>query len=223
MAKKTQTTDSETPPVEPIPEETPPLEPAGTVDSGTVQPHEDWERRFKGMQTAYNKQQTQLAEQSADYEKTLGEVEELRAQAKAFEGEKEGILAQLTELDTIKGELLSQINTHSLQAERSKLIMEEFMDLAQFEAKGLLPSAENVEEMKERFENFRQAFNTSVDQTMKNRMVGMSTAPSSNLPPQPRTKETVYAELTRLAGKKTAEEQARYDALMQEWLELNPL
>ena len=222
MAKKTQAADPETPPVEPTPVETPPLEPAGTEDPGTVQPHEDWERRFKGMQTAYNKQQTQLAEQSADYEKTLGEVEELRAQAQSFEGEKEGLQAQLTELDTMKGDLESQINTHSLQADRSKLIMEEFMDLAPFEAKGLLPSAENVEEMKERFENFRQAFNTTVDQTMKNRMTGMSTAPSSNVPPQPRTKETVYAEITRLAGRKTPEEQAQYDALMQEWLILNP-
>jgi hypothetical protein len=97
------------------------------------------------------------------------------------------------------------------------------MDLAPFEAKGLIPLADNVEDMKATFENFRQAFNTTVDQTMKNRMTGMSAAASNNEPPQPRTKETVYAELTRLAGARSPQERAQYDALMKEWLLLNPL
>jgi len=220
MAKKSNTEDPETTTDEVTLEE----EITETKTDGTtvnVQPHEDWEKRFKGMQSAYNKLQTQHAEQSSEYEKMLGEVEELRATMKNLEGEKKGILEQVNELSTMKETLESQINAHSIQEQRSKLIMENYMDLAAFEAQGLLPPASTVEEMKERFDNFRKAFNTTVDQTMKTRMVGMSAAPSSNTPPVARTAETVYAELTRLAGATLPAERAQYDALMKEWLELN--
>jgi len=222
MTDEPKTTDPDVTLPETPPEPKPKAETTGTSPSGgNAQPHEDWEKRFKGMQKAYNTLQDQHTKQATEFEEILGQVEELRAEVKNYEGEKQGLQQQISEYDQMKADLETQIKTHSLQAERAKLIMSDFTDLAAFEAQGLLPQAETTEEMQERFEAFRQAFNTTVEKTTKNRVTGMGTAPSSNEPPKPRTKETVYAELTRLAGAQSPEQRQQYDILMQEWMELN--
>lgn len=183
---------------------------------------EDYEKRFKGLQKLFEKQQKELTELQAEHSSTIEGREELLQQQKQAQALLDATKTQISALTTEKEALAAQVKIHETQALRSKLILSDFTDLAAFEARGLLPPANTEEEMKSKFSAFREALGTTVSQTVKEKLQGASPAATSPTTPTPtRSKEEVYAELTRLAGSRKPEDRAKRDALTAEWDELN--
>lgn len=202
---------------------TEPVEPTTTVVPPVTAPQgEDYEKRFKGLQKLYDTQRKELEALQLEHTTTIEGREALLQQQKQAQTQLDATKAQLTTLTTEKEALAAKVKIHETQALRSKLILSDYADLAAFEAKGLLPPAETEEEMKTKFTAFREALGTTVSQTVKEKLQGASPASTSPTTPNPaRSKETVYAEMLRLAGSRKPEDRAKMEALTVEWDELN--
>jgi chromosome segregation ATPase len=205
--------------------------PEGTLPDGTAisgasssssQPVVDWEKRFKGLQATYDKLQKKYSDLEAEVQRLTGDLEEARQGARGHEGEKKTLNEKLAAAEAEKATLQGQVQTHQQSAERARLIMGEFQDLAPFEAKGLLPSAANLEELKQKLTDYRATIGSMVNSGVQNRIAGQSPATSSaaNNSGTP-SKEQVYSELARLAGTRNPTEQKRYQELMALWEEMN--
>ena len=200
-----------------------PVQPATTTVQPVIAPQgEDYEKRFKGLQKLFDTQRKELETLQLEHSTSVEGREALLQQQKQAQAQLDATKAQLSALTTEKETLLAQVKIHETQALRSKLILADFTDLAAFEARGLLPPADTEEEMKSKFTAFREALGTTVSQTIKEKLQGASPAATSPTTPNPtRSKEEVYAELTRLAGSRKPEDRAKRDALTVEWDELN--
>lgn len=206
-------------------DQTPDVTPEGgsgnTTPSGSTQTV-DWEKRFKGLQATYDKLQKKYNDLEAENQRLTGELEEQRQGARGYETEKKTLNEQLAALQGEKTALQGQVLTHQQSVERAKLIMGEFQDLATFEAKGLLPSAANLEELKQKLTDYRVAIGSMVSSGVQNRIAGQSPASSggTNNSGAP-TKDQVYSDLVRLAGSRNPADQKRYQELMAQWEEMN--
>lgn len=182
---------------------------------------EDWEKRYKGLSATYTKLQAQFQKLTEDHEKLLGTREELEVNAKSVKAEIEKMKSDLDALTAEKEKLTQQLTTQEAKEVRTKLILSEYPDLAAFEAKGLLPAGATPEETKQLLDNFREALGSSVDQTLQKKVQGSgATAVGPTVAPK-RSKEQIYAELTRLAGSRNPEDRVKYEALIVEWDDLN--
>lgn len=199
-------------------DQTPEPVPSDQKPVGNPQPVVDWEARYKGLQRTYDKL-------SKDYESLKGKYDQQQEEHEGALQESRKKLIEYDEfkktfqaLENDKSNLEKELASHRAQVDRTKTIMAKFSDLAPFEAQGLLPEAPTIEELETKLEAFRKAIGDSVDKTALDKLRGY-TPPSSgnNNPPAAQTKESVYAELTRLSGRRTPEQQARYEELLQIW------
>jgi chromosome segregation ATPase len=191
---------------------TPPPAPTSTQQTG-----EDYEKRFKGLQRAYDALQKKLDEATRERDDLSTARETLTQDQKQVVDR----LAKLeSDLNSIKAErdgLQTQLGTHEAQLKRTRLIMSEYSDLAPFEAQGLLPYAETEEAQKELFEKFRTTIQTSVDAGVKQKVQGTGPSPTSPQSPPKRSAEQIYTRLTQLAGKTDDQSRQEYKVLIAEW------
>src|SRR5574340_1098040 len=182
----------------------------------------DWEARYKGLQRTYDRLTKDHDALKAKYDELTDDAENVRQASRKGSDEIETLKKSYQALETDKKAIETELAVHRAQVDRTKTIMAEFSDLAPFEAQGLLPSATSPVELKTKLEAFRKAIQDSADKTAINKLQGY-TPPSSggNTPPTSPSKEQVFAELQRLAGRRNAEQQARYEELMSIWDELN--
>jgi chromosome segregation ATPase len=182
----------------------------------------DYEKRYKGLQRTYETLQAKMNKLQEQYDQLVAEAEGLRQSIRTHEGEKATLSTNLKTLETERDNLNKQISTHSLQQERMKLILREYPDLANFEAQGLLPNADTLEDLKPKLDTFRSTLTGMVGDNVRNKLSGsVPSVGSNNGGNVVRSKETVYAELERLAGSRTTEDRNKYAALLKEWDELN--
>lgn len=182
-----------------------------------AQPDTDWEGRYKGLQRTFDRTKKELDDLREKQEDLLEESET----SKQTERDTKALLEKLqkdmddkqAEFDSLTGELA----THKAKGERADLIMSDFSDLASFEARGLLPQAETVEEMKEKFEAFRDALKDTVQAGVQEKVTGAGPASTGGGQTPTRSKEQIYARLQQLAGTRDAKERQEYDALLAEW------
>lgn len=122
--------------------------------SGTT--GKDWQASYKGLQALYNKLKKSHDELEAKYAAVVQSSEETNLQVTNRD-------KQLEVLQTELGNLKTQIQ--SLEGEKAKtegrvtraqLIMAKYPELAEFEADGLLPSADTQEELEQAFQKFRE-------------------------------------------------------------------
>ena len=192
--------------------ETPPDKPKTT----------DWESAYKGLQRQYDKLKKQMDELQTKFDLAVEELEGEKQTHRTVKTEKE----QLTQVNvdlTSKLKGMEEIEANrSLEKERYLLILGEFADLAAFEAKGLLPSGSNADELRQKFTDFRDALSTSGDRKVQEVLKGTGTAAVGDTGNQgKRSKEQVYDELLLYSGKSDPESRVKYDGLMKEWIDLN--
>lgn len=185
------------------------------------QPSVDWEKRYKGLQQAYDKLQKKYDTLDASHNQVITEMEEIRQNLKGHEGEKKVLADTLAKLEADKNELQGKIAAHAIERDRIKLIMGEYADLAKFEAQGLLPIASSIEELKPKLDAFRDAFKSSVGEEARNKILGSSPSGGNTSPLPTRSKEEVFAKLTRLAGSRDPKDREEYERLRDEWDELD--
>jgi uncharacterized protein YukE len=215
-------TTTEAPEVTPEVTPAPPAPPAKPASTQQGDQQVNWESRYKGLQTTYDKLQKNFDSLKVKHDETLGELEEMRQESKKIGAEKGTVDQRITELTAENAKLQEQLKSQEFRGERMKLIMGEFADLATFEADGLLPEAPTVEELKPKLESFRAKIGGTVDQSVKNKIqgVGATNTTRVNEPPG-HTKEWVYDRLRMLSGHRTPEQEIEYQALRNEWDELN--
>lgn len=202
--------------------ETDPVVPARKSSPADPGQAVDWEARYKGLQRTYDRLMKDNDALKLKYETLLDESETARQEARKTSESSESLKKSIKELEDRKMALEADLANHRAQVDRTKTIMAKYPDLAPFEAQGLLPSAATTEELEQKLENFRKAIHDSVDETALSKLRGY-TPPSSanNQPPASQSKESVFAELQRLSGRRTSEQQARYDELISIWDDLN--
>jgi hypothetical protein len=195
-------------------EETTPTKPVTTI----VQPEEDYEKRFKGLQKLFDRQQKKVAELEEERDSLLEARETLSQGDKQKQAALDKAKVDLDLLNKEKETLSLKLSSQEATAKRTNLILSEFSDLAAFEAQGLLPAAATEEEMREKFTKFRDALGKTIDKNVQDRVQGTGPGPTGPTePPAGRTKEQIYAELTRLAGSRSPEDRKKYDELVAEW------
>jgi chromosome segregation ATPase len=206
-------------PIPPVVANEPVVTPPAPVPA--AQP-EDYEKRFKGLQKLFDKQHSELENLQNEHTTSLEGREAILQAQKQAQTQLDQTKVQLTALQTEKETLAAQVKIHETQALRSKLILSDYVDLAAFEARGLLPQASTEEEMKSKFTAFREALGATVSLTVTQKLQGASPAVTGVTIPNPaRSKEQVYAELNRLAGSRKPEDRAKRDELVAEWDALN--
>lgn len=215
-----------TPPVTTEPPETPstppPIPPGVPPAVPPAQQDEDWEKRFKGLQKLFDKQQKSLTDLQSEHATTIEGQEALKQAQKQAQTLLDSTKAELEALKTEKTSLSTQLSTEQAKAKRATLILAEFPDLAAFEAAGLLPAAADETEMRDKFTKFRDVYSGTVSKTVQEKLKGSSPAPTGvATTTATRSKEEVYAELTRLAGSRKPEDRERREQLIAEWDELN--
>jgi len=189
-----------------------------TKTTVAAQPGEDYEKRFKGLQKLFDKNQKRLEALEAERDTLLESRESLTQTEKQRLAELDKAKVDLDLAIKEKETLTAKLSTHEANAQRTKIILSEFSDLSAFEAQGLLPAASTEEEMRTKFTAFRTALGTTIDKNVQQKIQGAGPAPTgAGNPPVGRSKETIYAELQRLAGSRSPEDRAKYDALVEEW------
>jgi len=167
------------------------------------------DEQYKGLQRKYQKQIDLLQELQTKYDELVEESEGTKQEKtrlmKDLEKLQQTIDEGKSELDTLTGKLAVQKALN----DRHSLIMSEYADLSQFEAKGLLPQAETEEEMRTKFEAFREALNTSITSEVEKQIKGAGSAETSGKGKTGRSKEELYAILQQTAGAPAGSENRR--------------
>jgi hypothetical protein len=181
-------------------------------------PDQDWKKAYKGLQRNYDKIVKELADLQSENDNLTATNEEQKQTLRKATTEKDQITSKNVEAtETISG-LEAQVNVAKAQSERSTLIMSEFIDLAQFEAKGLLPEAQNPEEMRSKFGEFRDALGETVQTGVDAKLKGIGPGPTDPATPEPLDADQIYNRMTALAGTKDPEERREYNMLSKQWL-----
>src|SRR4030043_437509 len=203
-------------------DQTPETVPPDQKPVGNNQPVIDWEGRYKGRQRTFDKLTKDHDTLKGKYDQQQEETENIRQESFKHQRDIDAFKQASQALETEKGNLTKELESNRAQVERTKTIMAKFPDLAPFEAQGLLPSTATIEELEVKLEAFRKAMGDTVDKSALDKLRGYTPPSSGNTnPPAAQSKESVYAELTRLSGRRTPEQQARYDELIQIWDDLN--
>lgn len=183
---------------------------------------ENWEKRFNGLNAAYQKLQKKYEALEAEHNNLVAEKETILQDDKSKKSQLDKLQSDLQALASERESLSTEISSLQSQRERMSLIMSEFTDLAPFEAKGLLPTATTAEELRQKFDKFREALSSTVQQSLKDKAKGSGpTGGGGGGQPPTLSKEEIYARLTRLAGARTPEERTEYDELVKAWDKLN--
>jgi len=213
---KTEGTTTE-PVVEPAATE---VTPKANVAPPKDNPDTDWKKAYKGLQRNYDKIVADSASLQSENENLNAQLQEQKQLVRSLTTEKDQVTSKNVEAtETISG-LEAQVNTTKAQNERSQLIMSEFMDLAQFEAKGLLPEAQTDEEMRSKFGDFREALGTTAQELTDEKLKGMGTGTVDPQTPEPLDSDGIYNRMSALAGTRDPEKRAEYEQLSRKWLEL---
>lgn len=151
----------------------------------------EWVKSYKGLQTSYLSLQTKLNNEIADLNAKLeaanAKIEELGLGTKGKETEMTALQARLAaqsqELATLKSDHSALESTVA----RKNLVMSEFPELASFEAKGLLPTAEDEEKMKAAFGTFRETLAATAGASVADFISGASPAAKREVKDQAKT------------------------------------
>lgn len=116
---------------------------------------EDWEARFKGLQPKVQELAEANKALTSERLQHLGRISELEGLLTASDKKIEESQKQLDAATSAQTEFQETINTLEKEAERATLIMSDYPDLAQMEAKGLIAPGLFGEELKTKLEDLR--------------------------------------------------------------------
>ncbi len=189
----------------------------------------DWENSYKGLQGAYQKLKNQSDAAIADLNRKLQDLtaanEELKQGGSSKESQMEVLLAQVSNLKEQITALEAEKTAAHSKLSRSQLVMEEFPELAHWEAQGLLPNGagDDPEALRQQFDKFRSALTSQVGQGVRRTMQtasppGSSASSASAADHVSENEDFVWQKLTETAGRRDkaqefAEWQKKWDAI----------
>jgi chromosome segregation ATPase len=182
---------------------------------------QNWESAYKGLQKKYDKLFQEHTETLGTVDELNATIEELKLGVRTANTEKDQIATKHVETTEKSDGLQAQLNTANQTIERQKLIMSEYQDLAPFEAKGLLPSAQTQEEMKSVFDSFRETLGSQVDTATEDKVKGVGPGQTEEQTPQPLNADQIYDRMQALAGTNDPEERREWQQLNDQWMELS--
>lgn len=195
--------------------------PAATTKPPASQPAkgQDWEGAYKGMQRNYDKLMKENAELQTQIAELNTTIESFKQEVKTATTEKDQIAVKHVEAtEALKG-LESQNAVLKAKNERQQLIMSEYQDLAKFEAQGLLPEAQNDEELRAKFDAFRSTLGETVQTNTDEKLKGIGPGKVEEKAPEPLNRDQLYDRMTALGGTQDPEERRELENLKLQWLE----
>jgi len=198
---------------------TPPKKPkTADIDPQTGK---NWETAYKGLQRTYEKLQNRFDKQTELLETTSAELEELKQTHGKVTKDKETIDKSLADKDAEIQRLTQQVNNHSVELQRTKIIMSEFPDLVVFEGKGLLPTAATDEELKTKLTDFRDSMKGLLESEVEKKLKGVGPSPTGHKDEDQLTdQDAIYERMMAIAGSRDPTLKAEYDKLYAKWIEL---
>jgi len=136
------------------------------------------QRIIKGLQRTIAKKDAKIQELEAKVQELEGKLEDLSAEAETIKERAERA-----------SELEQQLTEKERELQRKKLVMSEFPELAQLEAEGLLPNADDEEELRQALAKVREYMQSFAKSAVEKAAEGTL----------PETTETGQRDLSRLS------------------------
>lgn len=142
----------------------------------------DWEARYKGLQSASEKQRTALQKSVEDLQTKLTAATEQLEQSNLTSSDVQKAQEQAKqEIEQIKGQLdaaTQERDKLTAQLNRQAIIMKDYPALARFS--DFIPAAEDDDQFKTNLQNFQEALNSYVQAGVKDTLSGSSPPPGGD-------------------------------------------
>ncbi|MCD6347016.1 MAG: hypothetical protein J7L96_06295 [Bacteroidales bacterium] len=178
----------------------------------------EWEKKYKGLQTAYNALYAKNEELTAKLNEATSNLESLKVEV-ASSKETLGLESKKTEDLTVAiEEKTKAYDKLRNDLDRKLLIMEKYPDLSNLEAKGILPMAENEEELIEKLNIFSEAIDERTKAIVANKIKGSSPGTKTHDAGEKLTQSQILDRLYSIAGDKSKRDE--YERLNNILLEM---
>lgn len=209
----------ETPPADPPPEVTPPKKETPPPET----PPQDFEKKYKGLQSASEKQRKTLADNlEAEHDKVTEltkQLAEAGGSAELLTVEKEAKTKELDEAKTQLATITGEKEAVEDQLERQEVITSDFPGLA-----GLaeyIPTGENIEDFKANAKKFKEKMGDRVDKAVSEKLKGATPpAPTGEDDVSTTEKDKAYDRVSALAG--VVGKEAEYETALDLYIEKYP-
>lgn len=190
--------------------------PEPSSDNTPTQPPKNWEKAYKGLQSQYAKLQSKYDALKTESDGVYSEVEGYKQELRTKDARIAELEAIVAAKDGEQAELASAKSKAEQQLSRMKLIGKEFRDLLELEAEGMLPTAENEEELRQKLSAYRDKLKAMVGKNVGDLLSG-GTPPPPEEDNASTTADELYEQMIRMAGRdeeKFRSLQKQYDELL---------
>lgn len=198
-------TPKETPPADPPPEATPPKK-----ETPSPEPSDDFEKKYKGLQSASEKQRQKLADNLEVEQDKVTELTKQLAEAggsaELLTAEKEAKTKELDEAQAQLATITDEKKAVEDQLERQEVIASDFPSLT-----GLgdyIPKGDTIEDFKANAEKFKEKMGSRVDDAVDEKLKGATPqVPTGDDEVSSTEKDKAYNKVSSLAGVAGKEEE----------------
>ena len=156
-------------------------DPTGGEDAGTQETGNqggssgtNWEAAYKGLQKKLSALQAQADLWKSERDDVTAQLSSSKADLTIANGKVDAFTSQVASFEGQVATLQGNFNAANGKLERTELIMSTYPDLAKFEAKGLLPQADTIDDLTTKLTDFREALGVSVTQSVDATLAGAS-------------------------------------------------
>lgn len=182
-----------------------------------VQKTTDYEAAYKGLQRNYDRLQKRLDELQAKYDGLVEEHEALKISNKNDANSSQNLKTEIVTKDSEIERLKKELQRAEKKSNRSKLVLSEFPDLAQFEGEGLLPDADDDDALRELLTKFKSTLEQQVGKNVTDKVKGAGPGTGPKKDAGELNEDQIYDRLTSLAGTTDPTLKLEYDNLLQKW------
>lgn len=178
---------------------------------------------YKGLQRKYNLLYAKWEKLQADYDTLEEKLAEAKLSEDSHTSEKSKLEGSVAAKDTEIAQLKTKIDKLENSKKRQDFILKEFPELAEFEAEGLLPDANTDEEMKSKFQKFKDTLGKRVTDTTKKKFEGTGAKATNSNPKNTDAEDDpdeLWDRLSQLAGSTDPKDRREYDRLYEVYLKL---
>jgi len=187
----------------------------------SAEPSVDWEARFKGLQGSYQTLKSKY-DSSTDSVLTLQtELETLKQDSTSTQSKLSQIEEQLNAEKMQAEKLATELEGAKKKNDISKKVLADYPELSKFWAEDLIPVADDVDEQVKIFEKFKSNLTSKVDAEIDEKVKGSSPVVSGSA--QKMSADSIYKEMSILAGSNDPKDRARYAVLQDLWDKENNL
>lgn len=197
-----------------VTQDPPATPPAGNAQTGTTVT----EAQYKGLQATYQKLHDDFTALQKKHQDLVTEHEDLKLAQNRSSKDGQTLKDQIAAKDIEIEQLKNEVKSKDGDLTRTKLIMTEFPDLAEFEGQSLLPYASDEEGLRTKLTSFKEAVGKTVKAEVDKKIKGAGAPSVGGQPPPKLDKDQLYNQMISVAGVPGQEE--KYGALYEQWLAL---